>query len=422
MVTEIAKSDVYQGAHAALQETGVAWVDLLRNNAIDHFEALGFPTVRHEDWKYTNLAPLVKASFPPAGNLPPRRGVAENEIVLVDGFWDESQSSFGEVVVLDLLTAIRHEVHGKTVSDYLARTATIHDSALSALNTALLQSGVFVFIPKDVKLAAPLQITYVSEQSERTSFPRALIVSETNSSAVIVENFVSAGDERAFVNAVTEVVLKDGAQLRHYRVQRENHSTFHVSRTAAELGRGSSFNTTSINFGGQLARHDVSVVMDAEGAECWVDGLYLAGQNQHTDTHSTIDHRQPHCNSHQLYKGILDGNARAVFNGKVYVREGAQKTDAMQTNKNLLLSTNARVDTKPQLEIYADDVKCAHGAAVGQIDEDELFYLQARGINPELGRSLLTYGFAEEVIGKIELESIRAELDQIVLHRLHSEI
>jgi len=163
-------------------------------------------------------------------------------------------------------------------------------------------------------------------------------------------------------------------------------------------------------------------MLDHEGAECWVDGLYLIGSDQHTDTHSVIDHQQPHCTSHQLYKGILDGNARAVFNGKIFVREGAQKTDAMQTNKNLLLSQQARVDTKPQLEIYADDVKCAHGAAVGQIDQEELFYLEARGINPELGRSLLTYGFAEEVIGKIKIDSIRSQLDEIVLRQLKTQL
>jgi Fe-S cluster assembly protein SufD len=162
--------------------------------------------------------------------------------------------------------------------------------------------------------------------------------------------------------------------------------------------------------------------MDHEGSECWVDGLYVVGNDQHTDTHSVIDHKQPHCSSHQLYKGILDGNARAVFNGKVFVREGAQKTDALQTNKNLLLSPNARIDTKPQLEIYADDVKCAHGAAVGQLDQDQLFYLQARGINPELGKNLLTYGFAEEVIEKIGIESIRGELDKAVLKQLRAQL
>jgi Fe-S cluster assembly protein SufD len=434
MVTEIVKSeDVYQIAHRELNETGVAWVDLLRNNAIDRFEQLGFPTVQHEEWKYTNLAPLAKAGLQPATNETElTRATAvygetqTSHVVLIDGFFQTKslvRSALDQVVVLDLLTAIADPVHGKTVSDYLARNAPYHDHALTALNTAFLRSGLFVLIPKDVKLEAPLQITYLSEQLDRASFPRTLVIAEQNSSAVIVENFVSYNDSgRSFVNAVTEIVLHEGAQLRHYRVQKENFDSYHISTTAAELGRGSSYNTTSINLGAQLARHDVSVVMQDEGAECWVDGLYLVGPGQHSDTHSTIDHKQPHCSSHQLYKGILDGNARAVFNGKVFVREGAQKTDAMQTNKNLLLSPQARVDTKPQLEIYADDVKCAHGAAVGQLDEDELFYLQARGINPDLGRSLLTYGFAEELIGKIELESIRLQLDKIVLDRLHSKL
>jgi Fe-S cluster assembly protein SufD len=247
-------------------------------------------------------------------------------------------------------------------------------------------------------------------------------VAEENSSATLIETFVSTSDQQYFTNSVAEIVLREGARLEHYRMQRESNEAFHTSITSAELGRSSSYDTTSINLGGRLSRHDISVVLDHEGAECWVDGLYLVGTDQHTDTHSVIDHQQPHCNSHQLYKGILDGNGRAVFNGKIYVREGAQKTDAMQTNKNLLLSPQARVDTKPQLEIYADDVKCAHGAAVGQIDQEELFYLETRGINPELGRSLLTYGFAEEVIGKIKIDSIRAQLDEIVLRQLNTNL
>jgi len=262
----------------------------------------------------------------------------------------------------------------------------------------------------------------VSDGPQTASFPRLLVVGEENSSATLIESFVSNTGESHFTNGIAEIVLKDGARLEHYRVQNENRAAYHVAATAAELGRASSYDATSINFGARLARHDISVVMDHEGAECWVDGLYVAGGNQHTDTHSVIDHKQPNCTSHQLYKGILDGNARAVFNGKIFVREGAQKTDAMQTNKNLLLSAQARVDTKPQLEIYADDVKCAHGAAVGQIDEEELFYLQARGLNPELGRSLLTYGFAEEVIGKIKVESIRSQLDETVLTHLHTRL
>jgi len=314
--------------------------------------------------------------------------------------------------------------YNKVARAYLARNAGYHDRGLAALNTAFLQSGLFLWIPKGINVETPIQVTFVTdaEQPDTASFPRLLVVAEENSSATLIESFVSTTESRYFTNAVAEIVLKEGARLEHYRMQRESQEAFHTSVTSASLGRSSSYDTTSINLGAKLSRHDVSVVLDHEGAECWVDGLYLVGADQHTDTHSVIDHQQPHCTSHQLYKGILDGNSRAVFNGKVFVREGAQKTDALQTNKNLLLSQQARVDTKPQLEIYADDVKCAHGAAVGQIDQEELFYLLARGINPELARSLLTYGFAEEVIGKIKIESIRSQLDEIVLRQLNTHL
>ena len=415
----------------------VAWVELVRESAMDRFESLGFPTVKDEDWKYTNLAAVAKEKFLPLAvqaeltledaNRFSYPETAASHIVLVNGEFRPELSQtkdLGDVVVLDLFNATNDARYGKVVRDYLARNANYHDQGLTALNTAFLQSGLFVLIPKDVVLTAPLQITFLTDagESKPMTFPRVLVVAEENSSAKLIESFVARGEQSYFTNSVVEVVLKDGARLEHVRLQRESLQAVHVGATSAELGRGSSYNSTAINLGAKLARHDVSVVMDHEGSECWVDGLYVVGPDQHSDTHSLIDHKQPYCNSHQLYKGIMDGNGRAVFNGKVFVREGAQKTDALQTNKNLLLSPQARVDTKPQLEIYADDVKCAHGAAVGQIDQDELFYLQARGINPEMGKSLLTYGFAEEVIGKIEIESIRKELDEAVMNQLHSRL
>ena len=438
MVTELVKSENnYQAAFRELRELAPAapWLELVRSSAMDRFEQLGFPSVREEEWKYTNLATLAKESFVPAtsaGHLdfgdvnrfayPETAGA---RLVVVDGFLraDLSETSaLGDVVATDLFSAAADARYTKIIRKYLARNAGYHNSGLTALNTAFLQSGVFVYVPKNVKLETPLQITFIGGSANSASFPRVLVVAEENSSATLVENFVSGGEQRYFTNAIAEIVLKDGAQLEHYRLQRDSKKAFHVSTTSAELGRASRYDVTSINLGGQLSRHDISVVMDHEGAETSVDGLYMVDSDQHTDTHSVIDHKQPHCTSHQLYKGILDDNARAVFNGKVFVREGAQKTDAMQTNKNLLLSPHARVDTKPQLEIYADDVKCAHGAAVGQIDQEELFYLEARGINPELGRSLLTYGFAEEVIGKIKIESIRSQLDEIVLQQLNTQL
>jgi Fe-S cluster assembly protein SufD len=436
MVTELVKSESsYQKAFRNVREQSptVAWLEMVRSSAMDRFEQLGFPSVSNEEWKYTNLAALAKGNFVPAtrseepldanGFAYPETAAAH--LVVVDGFLREDLSvktGLEGVVAIDLFSAASDARYNKLVRKYLARDAGYDNNGLTALNTAFLQSGVFLLIPKNVELETPLQITYVADAENSASFPRALIVVEENSSATVIENFVSKNGGRYFTNSIAEIIVKDGARLHHYRVQRESKHAFHTATTAAELGRSSRYDTTSINLGAQLSRHDVSVVMDHEGAETSVDGLYMVGADQHTDTHSMIDHRQPHCNSHQLYKGILDGNGRAVFNGKVFVREGAQKTDAMQTNKNLLLSDKARVDTKPQLEIYADDVKCAHGAAVGQIDPEELFYLETRGINPELGRNLLTYGFAEEVIAKIEIESIRSRLDETVLRQLRTSL
>jgi len=438
MVTELVKSEnSYQTAFRTLRDLSptAPWLELVRGSAMDRFEQLGFPSVREEDWKYTNLAPLEKESFVPAisgGELAVAdvsrfafRETTGAHLVVVNGFLREDLSvttALDSVVAIDLFSAAADARYNKIVRKYLARNASYHNNGVTALNTAFLQSGVFVWIPKDVKPATPLQITYLVDAEYSASFPRLLVVAEDNSSATLIENFASISDGRYFTNAIAEIVVKDGAQLEHYRLQRESNRAFHMSRTSAELWRASRYYTTSINVGGLLSRHDVSVVMDYEGAETSVDGLYMVGSDQHSDTHSVIDHKQPHCTSHQLYKGIIDGNGRAVFNGKIFVREGAQKTDAIQTNKNLLLSERARVDTKPQLEIYADDVKCAHGAAVGQIDQEELFYLETRGIGPELGRSLLTYGFAEEVIEKIKIESIRSQLDETVLRQLHTDL
>jgi Fe-S cluster assembly protein SufD len=440
MVTELVRPESnYQSAFRALRtaKPTAAWVELVRESAMDRFELLGFPTVGNEEWKYTNLAQLAKEEF--RHSIEPSSLTAEDvarfsfpetansNLVLINGVLRDDLSKVNaleKVVATDLFTAIGDPRYNKMVRSYLARNANYNDCGLTALNTAFLQSGVFVLIPKNVQLEAPLQITFVADSTVSTNvnFPRVLVVAEENSSAKLVESFVAVGGHSYFTDAVVEIVAKDGARLEHCRLQEERLNAYHVAASSIELGRGSSYNSTAINLGGKLARHDISVVMDHEGAECWVDGLYVVGENQHSDTHSVIDHKQPHCNSHQLYKGILDGNGRAVFNGKIFVREGAQKTDALQTNKNLLLSPQARVDTKPQLEIYADDVKCAHGAAVGQIDPDELFYLQTRAINPELAKSLLTYGFAEEVIQKIGIESIRAKLDDAVLKQLHASL
>ena len=442
----VKQESIYREAFRLLQkktaDSTPSWIGRLRESAMDQFEQLGFPTVKDEEWKYTNVAPLTKLDLKPVTELEASvtslttadvagLGYIEAEksqLVFVNGVLRQHLSSLTDlpanVVAIDLETALADEKYRDLFREHLARSADYNLGGFVALNMAMISSGAFVLIPKGVELATPLHLLFISESLETSaaSFPRVLVVAEENSGATIIESYVSAKDGVYFTNAVVEVVLKDGARLEHYKLQRESAEAFHIAATHADLGPNSRYDATTINFGAQLSRHDIGVKMAHEGAECWVDGLYVVGTGQHTDTHSVIDHQQPHGTSHQLYKGILDGKSRAVFNGKVFVRHGAQKTDAMQTNKNLLLSNEARVDTKPQLEILADDVKCAHGAAVGQIEEDELFYLETRGIHTALARNLLTYGFAEEVIGKIKIESIRAQLDEAVLNRLNARL
>src|SRR5216684_3724783 len=415
-----------------------AWLQSLRENSFDQFEQAGFPNIKQEEWKYTNVTSIAKANFVPVltrngtvlakdSGLQPfiYEEARHSRLVFINGMFRKELSSTSAlpdgVVAMDLREALRNGQYETIVREYLEHPPLANGFA--ALNTALFTSGLFLKLPRGISIEAPIHLLFIGEgaveNSPPAAFPRVMIVAEENSSATIIESYASPQDDGVYLtNAIVDLSLAEGARLQHYKIQRESMGAFHVATTRAELGPNSSYNTTTINFGAALSRHDIRVQMDHEGAECSVDGLYMVDGSQHTDTHSVIDHRQPHCTSHQLYKGILDGKSRAVFNGKVFVRHGAQQTDARQTNKNLLLSTDARVDTKPQLEIFADDVKCTHGAAVGQIDEEEKFYLESRGINPDLARNMLTYGFAEEVIEKIGIESIRRELDAAVLNRL----
>jgi len=445
MAPEVIKeASLYRTAFREISERRGAnepvWLQSLRENSFDLFERGGFPNLKQEEWKYTNVTSIGRANFAPAliangTGLAKADALApftyeearESRLVFVNGMLRPELSSVkglpDGVVAIDLRDALRGGEYEATVREYLEHPALAN--GFSALNTALFTSGLLLKISAGINVEAPIHLLFLSDVADGNpppaAFPRVLVLAEENSSATIIESYASSTDDGMYLtNAIVDLNLSEGARLQHYKIQRESIGAYHVATTRAELGPNSSYNTTTINFGAALSRHDIQVQMDHEGAECSVDGLYMVDGNQHTDTHSVIDHRQPHCTSHQLYKGILDGKSRAVFNGKVFVRHGAQQTDARQTNKNLLLSTDARVDTKPQLEIFADDVKCTHGAAVGQLDEEEMFYLESRGISRAIGRNLLTYGFAEEVIEKIGIESIRQELDAAVLNRLQA--
>ena len=408
------------------------WLTSIREEAFGVFKEKGFPTVRDEEWKYTNVAAVASVEWTMADA---ERVRAESGSLALDNEIFAELEGATRIVFLDgvfcpELSLVADGVSASPFSDacedkrfreFFSKVVDPAQSGFIALNTAFTEQGVFIRVAKNQKVSEPIDVVFIG-RGETANFPRVLYVGENGSEAELVEHYLRLEESAYFTNAVVEVSLADEARLTHSRVQRESHSAFHFVTSKAELGRGSVYDSTNVNLGARLSRHDLALNFNAPGGEAWVDGLYLVDEDQHADTHSRIDHKVPNCTSHQSYKGILDGRSRAVFNGKVFVYEKAVGTDAYQSNKNLLLSNDARVDTKPQLEIFNDDVKCAHGATVGQLEEEELFYLLSRGLNEELARNLLTYGFAEEIIEKIKVPSIKKALDEAVLNRLHARL
>jgi Fe-S cluster assembly protein SufD len=405
------------------------WLKSLREKAFGFFTENGFPTPQNEEWKYTNIREMVSVEWLTVSDKSTATSYTdfvfdeskESVLFFANGSFDKNSSNLSAIKdasVLSFSEAVNDEKFSEILKAKLGNLVGAEKNAFTALNTAFIGEGVFIHLPKNSKIDAPVQLLFTTDEG-KVSFPRVLIVAEEFSEATFVETYVRADETKYLTNAVVEISVADEAKIKHFRVQRESHSAFHVSNTAAEVGRGSVYDTTAINLGAKLSRHDVLLKFNSEGGEAFVDGLYFLGETQHHDTHSVIKHDVPNCTSHQTYKGILNDKSRGVFNGKIFVAIGASGTDGYQSNKNLLLSNEARVDTKPQLEIYNDDVKCAHGATVGQLEEGELFYLLSRGLNDNLARNLLTYGFAEEIINKIEIESIKKQLDEAVLNRLN---
>jgi Fe-S cluster assembly protein SufD len=432
------EKDIYLASFAQFEKTvaeqGPAWLHGIRSAAIDRFAELGFPTLRDEEWRFTNLAPLTKVPFQLAGDrqlsnstVAKLRGFMDeagpsSRLVFVNGWFDPKLSSLlplPDGVTVGSLVAVCRE-HPDWVEPYLARYADFDEQPFTALNTAFIQDGAFISLPRGKVVDEPIHLVFVSTTAGRptVSHPRNLILAGINSQAAIVESYLGVDDDVYFTNVVTEVVAGENAVLDHYKIQRESRAAFHFATLQVYLGRSSNFTNHAISLGGALVRNDVNAVLDADGGECTLNGLYLAAGRQHIDNHTRIDHARPHCASHELYKGILDGNAHGVFNGKIYVHQDAQKTDAKQTNKTLLLSPNAVIDTKPQLEIFADDVKCTHGATIGQLADEAIFYLRSRGLGRDDARSLLTFAFANDVIGRIKVEPIRARLEQALLTTL----
>jgi len=356
----------------------------LRDAAFARFSELGFPTTHDEEWRFTNVAPIARTEY---------RVVPATLTVQASG-------------------AEKLEAAGTHFD--AARLAT-EANAFRALNAAFTGEPVVLRVPKGAVLEEPIEI--VHEAAAGAAYhPRILIVVEPNAQCTIVERYRGSG--QYLTNAVTEFVAGEGAVVDHYRVQQESLEAFHISTVAAHLGRSTNFSSHSISLGGALVRNDAGAVL-SEGTEATLNGLYIANGTQHVDNHTVIDHAKPHAASHELYKGILDGKATAVFNGRILVRKDAQKTDSKQTNKNLVLSDEAVIDTKPELQIFADDVRCTHGATIGQIDAESMFYLRSRGIGKDDARSLLIFAFAQDIADRIKVPALREELERSLFGKFH---
>ena len=409
------------------------WLRELRREAIVRFQARGFPTLKDEEWKYTNVAPILRTSFHRAEGA--RNGVSAEDLhrvafhgfkgiqlVFVNGRYTPRLSEvrpMPEGMEVRSLAEVLQDEPG-LVEAHIGKYASFDRQPFAALNTALWDEGALVRIPAGLEVPLPIHLLFatIADGEPMVAHPRNLLLVERGAKVTVVESYVGWGDGAYFTNAVTEAVVREGARLDHYKLQRESEKAYHVATFQVHQERASSVSDNSISFGGALVRNDVNAWFADEGGELALDGLYVLGGRQHVDNHTRIDHAKPNCTSLELYKGILDGHARAIFYGNVTVHKDAQKTNALQTNKNLLLSKDALVDSIPGLQILANDVKCRHGSSIGHMDEDAVFYLRSRGLDDLAARSLLTYGFASEVVNKVRVLPLRAALGAWLVSRL----
>jgi Fe-S cluster assembly protein SufD len=416
--------------NADRDSTEPAWLRDMRRTAMGDFERLGFPTMKDEDWHFTSVAPIAEKMFGPA-----RKGVEVSAetiarfnyeqnwttIVFVNGRLASRANTLPKgIAVTSLADEISND--SEVLKRHFGKLAAPESASFNALNAAMATDGAVIRITADSKIEKPLHLLFIADSSaENTALQtHNLIFAEHHSECTVIESYVSVGGESYFTNAVTEVYVADGARLGHYKLQSESRSAMHVGTIEVHQAKDSRYESFSFATGAKLSRTNVYTTLAGDAAEAILNGLYMVDGSQHVDHQTRIEHVAPNCPSHELYKGILDGNSHGVFNGKVYVHPEAQKTDGKQSNNNLLLSDQARIDTKPQLEIFADDVKCTHGATVGRLDETALFYMRSRGVGPAQARRLLTYAFAADVLEKIELEPLKQALEAQVLERFTS--
>ena len=421
----------FEKLSARASRNGGAWAGDLRRRAMECFRSLGFPSTRDEEWKYTSLEALRKARLRTADAATP--GPARGRDPFVSGGWERHELAFpwagggngataagGDDVFVGRLADVL-EGRMSWVEAHLGRHAGYDRHALRALNTAFMEDGGAIHLGPDRTLDRPVHLAFLAAPGQapnRIVHPRTLVVVGANSRLTLVESYAGTGDDVYCTNAVTEIVLEENAELDHYRLLREGPGAFHIGTVQVRQARNSRYRSRSVTSGGAMTRVEINALLDGEGADCLLQGLYVAGGAQHVDNRTAIDHAKPHGTSRELYKGVLGGKARAVFNGKIVVRKEAQKTDAQQSNRNLILSPDAEIDSKPQLEILADDVRCSHGTTIGQLEEDELFYLRSRGLNGTLARKLLVHGFAGEILDGIAIEDLKNDLTAQVFSEL----
>ena len=414
-----------------------SWLFPLRKAGIARFAELGFPTLKDEDWRFTNVAAIAKLPFKPVLDAATAGVTSEalapfpfaklpgTRLVFVNGHFAADLSTAPAlkdgIKVSNLATALANDA--SLLEKHLGQTLRTDDNAFAALNNAFFQDGGFVFVPAGKALEEPVQFLFIntSKDAGATTHPRNLIIAERGARATVIESYVSLASAPTFTNAVTEFVLGDNAVVEHCKFQDESTSAFHIAALHSHLGREVNFSSHSIATGAKLSRNNIRTTLDGERIEAILNGVYITSGDQLADHHMIVDHAKPNCASHEYFNGILAGKSKGVFHGRILVRPDAQKTDAKQTNKNLLLSDDATANTKPQLEIYADDVKCTHGATIGQLNDESIYYLRSRGIGLETARRMLIHAFAGEIIDRVKHDALREELDALVWDRLEQQ-
>jgi Fe-S cluster assembly protein SufD len=408
-----------------------AWLIALRREGYAQFASTGFPTTHDEDWRFTNVAEVAKTRFTLAPPVKPVKArdlekfgtsAFACQLVFVNGRFAPELSRIPAMSAGVKVGSLAEEiaVNSRAIEPHLGHYLNFRRDAFCALNTAFIEDGAYVYVPRNVIVEQPVYLLFVTAPASKPTMdhPRNLIVAENSSQLTVVEDYVSLGEGASFSNAATELIAGENANVSHYMIVREGAQAYNFSTLRIQQGRNANVSTHSLLLSGALVRNNVHPVLAGEGSQCLINGLFMANRREHMDNYMLVEHASPHCDSRQFYNGVLNGQSHGVFHGRIIVHKDAQKTDAKQTNRNLLLSDQAQIDTKPQLEIYADDVKCTHGATIGQVDENALFYLRSRGLDEASARHALLLAFANECLDRMSSEAVRGHLERLVVEGL----